>query len=228
MLVLVRGKTKRGGGGGRVSDGGQVFFFFLFLLLLWAEKEKWGGGVGKEEALAREVERNGSVECISYPIEEGAITNRRVGKRRMPLRRRLQMIEHSPLTLKDGQADRDGRIRRVGAELSGDEAADASRDSRVDEAPLREGGLAVPGDGGDDGVLAAQGGAQGVDVGIGGKEVEFAHGDARRGPLEGGGGFGAAEDGDGEAGREEGADDVRSEGSAGLWRRRGGSVEEGG
>ena len=120
----------------------------------------------------------------------------------------LQVIEDSKLALEDGKPLHDGQILGIASKLGGDRPPDTSADGSIDDEPLREDGVSVFGDGGDDGIPASWGLAQRR---LG--EVAFVECCAccchfgwrleRR--------LSSAENGHGEVGGEKGADDVWTE-----------------
>ena len=124
----------------------------------------------------------------------------------------LQIIEDSKLALENRQALYDRRILCIATKLRRHEPPNAGPDGSIDNEPLREYRLSFLGDSSDDGILAPQTLAQGR---LG--KLEFAKsycgcdvgwGLERR--------FGPAEDCDGEARIEKGADDLWAEVSSCL------------
>ena len=95
-----------------------------------------------------------------YPVKEGAVADGSVKEVGVLNRDSLQMIEHSKLALKDGQTLHLRRMLGIASKFGGDEPPDTSADGSIDDEPLREDGVPVLGDGGDDGILASQGLAQ--------------------------------------------------------------------
>ena len=102
----------------------------------------------------------------------------------------LQVVDHIPLLLEQGQDFQHFIVLAAGRELGGDESLHAGADRSVDEfLLLRE---ATYPDGGNDYILATEEGLE-----AGGRVVGFVDGDAR---WEGGGGGVTGEDGHGEVG----------------------------
>lgn len=135
------------------------------------------------------------------PVEEGARDDDRVGELRIGLRGGGEQVL-MPQFVREERERADARVQGVGAELGGEEALDAHSGRGVDEGFLRGDGGGGVAEGRDDGVLAAEGGAE---VG-GGGVVDFEDVDGRG--EEGGGGEGGAGQGaDGEAGVVKGGDD---------------------
>lgn len=143
----------------------------------------------------------------AYPVKQASSTQPSPGQpaTRLDL---YQVVDGVPLELENRHKLRDGISHGIGRELGRDESLDARGHGGVDHGLLiRETGHA---DGGDDGVLVAEGGREGGQ----GPVFEPAHGDASWK-----GGIAAGEDRDGEGGiggGDEGLEDGGAEVTGGL------------